>query len=259
VNAPQSQAVPSITADIVLETRGLRMAYGGLTIFRGLDLALHRGERHAVIGPNGAGKSTFVNLVTGLQKPVGGSIWLGGRDVTAATPQERVRAGLVRTFQINTLFPALNPLESLVLALCQRDGVARPTWRSVSRMSSQISEACAMLERFDMRAAALTQTRHLSYGEQRVLEVVLALAMRPQVLLLDEPAAGLSTAQGVALFDQLSQLAGDTTVLFIEHDMHLVFRYAHRVSVLAAGELIAQGTPDAVRSDVQVRKAYLGN
>jgi branched-chain amino acid transport system ATP-binding protein len=248
-----------MNVDPVLETRGLRMAYGGLTIFRALDFALHKGERHAVIGPNGAGKSTFVNLVTGLQKPVGGSIWLGGRDVTAATPQQRVHAGLVRTFQINTLFPALNPLESLVLALCQRDGRARPGWRAVMRMWPQIDEANAMLERFGMQAASLTQTRNLSYGEQRVLEVVLALAMRPQVLLLDEPAAGLSTAQGVALFDQLASLATDTTVLFIEHDMHLVFKYAHRVSVFAAGELIAQGAPDAVRENEQVRKAYLGN
>ncbi len=237
----------------------MRMAYGGLTIFNGLDFALRAGERHAVIGPNGAGKSTFVNLVTGLVKPVGGSIWLAGRDVTATTPQQRVGAGLVRTFQINTLFPTLSPLESLVLALCQRDGAARPSWRAVSRRTVQIDEAQALLERFGLLGAALRPTRTLSYGEQRLLEVVLAFAMRPRVLLLDEPAAGLSTAQGVALFEQLSSLGDDITVLFIEHDMHLVFRYAQRVSVFAGGELIAQGTPDVVRADARVRKAYLGN
>jgi branched-chain amino acid transport system ATP-binding protein len=248
-----------MSAAPVLETRAMRMAYGGLTIFNGLDFVLRVGERHAVIGPNGAGKSTFVNLVTGLIKPASGTIWLAGRDVTASTPQQRVGAGLVRTFQINTLFPTLCPLESLVLALCQRDGVARPSWRPVSRRTAQIDEAQALLERFGLFDAALRPTRTLSYGEQRLLEVVLAFAMRPRVLLLDEPAAGLSTAQGIALFEQLSSLGDGITVLFIEHDMHLVFRYAQRVSVFAAGELIAQGTPDEVRANERVRKAYLGN
>lgn len=243
----------------VLETRDLRMAFGGLKIFDKLNFSLRRGERHAVIGPNGAGKSTFVNLVTGLLKPTAGQLLLEGHDVTAATPQQRVHAGLVRTFQINTLFPTLNPLESVVLALCQRDGVARPSWQPVSGMIRQIDEASALLDRFGLLGAALTPTRTLAYGEQRVLEMVLAFAMKPRVLLLDEPAAGLSTTQGVALFDQLSSLAGETTVLFIEHDMHLVFRYADRVSVFAGGDLIAQGDPDAVRADERVRKAYLGS
>ncbi|MFD1557298.1 ABC transporter ATP-binding protein [Paraburkholderia silviterrae] len=245
--------------DIVLQTRDLKMSFGGLKIFEHLNFSMRRGERHAVIGPNGAGKSTFVNLMTGLLKPTGGQLLLDGRDVTAATPQQRVRHGLVRTFQINTLFPTLNPLESVVLALCQREGQARPSWRSVSRMTKQIDEASALLDRFGLLDAALAPTQTLSYGEQRLLEVVLAFAMRPRVLLLDEPAAGLSTAQGVALFDQLSSLAGETTILFIEHDMHLVFRYADRVSVFAGGDVIAQGTPDEVRANERVRKAYLGN
>jgi len=245
--------------EAVLQTVDLRMAFGGLKIFDKLNFSLRRGERHAVIGPNGAGKSTFVNLVTGLLKPTGGALLLEGRDVTGATPQQRVHAGLVRTFQINTLFPTLNPLESVVLALCQREGISRPSWRPVSRMTRQIDEAAALLDRFGLLGAALTPTRTLAYGEQRVLEVALAFAMRPRVLLLDEPAAGLSTAQGVALFDQLANLAGETTVLFIEHDMHLVFRYADRVSVFAAGDMIAQGTPDEVRANELVRKAYLGS
>jgi branched-chain amino acid transport system ATP-binding protein len=248
-----------MSAEAVLQTVDLRMAFGGLKIFDKLNFSLRRGERHAVIGPNGAGKSTFVNLVTGLLKPTGGALLLEGHDVTGATPQQRVHAGLVRTFQINTLFPTLNPLESVVLALCQREGIARPSWRPVSRMTQQIDEAAALLDRFGLLGAALTPTQTLAYGEQRVLEVVLAFAMRPRVLLLDEPAAGLSTAQGVALFDQLANLAGETTVLFIEHDMHLVFRYADRVSVFAGGDMIAQGTPDEVRANELVRKAYLGS
>ncbi|WP_167760344.1 ABC transporter ATP-binding protein [Paraburkholderia pallida] len=245
--------------DIVLQTRDLKMSFGGLKIFEHLNFSMRRGECHAVIGPNGAGKSTFVNLVTGLLKPTGGQLLLDGRDVTAATPQQRVRRGLVCTFQINTLFPTLNPLESVVLALCQREGQARPSWRSVSRMTKQIDEASALLDRFGLLDVALAPTHTLSYGEQRLLEVVLAFAMRPRVLLLDEPAAGLSTAQGVALFDQLTSLAGETTILFIEHDMHLVFRYADRVSVFAGGDVIAQGTPDEVRANERVRKAYLGS
>jgi len=244
---------------VVLQTTDLQMAFGGLKVLEGLNFSMLRGERHAVIGPNGAGKSTFVNVVTGLLRPTGGKLLLDGNDVTRSTPQQRVRAGLVRTFQINTLFPTLNPLESVVLAVCQREGVAQPSWRAISRMTQQIDEAAALLDRFGLLDVALTPTQTLSYGAQRVLEVVLAFAMRPRVLLLDEPAADLSTAQGVALFDQLSNLAGDTTVLFIEHDMHLVFRYADRVSVFAGGNLLAQGTPDEVRADERVRKAYLGS
>jgi branched-chain amino acid transport system ATP-binding protein len=243
----------------VLQVQGLKMAFGGLAIFDGLDFSLLAGERHAIIGPNGAGKSTFVNLVTGMLKPRAGEIRLGGRDLTHASPQQRVKAGLVRTFQINTLFAKLTPLESVVLALAQRDGLARPGWRPVRRFAAQIDEAGALLERFGLIAAARTPTQALAYGEQRLLEVVMAVALRPRVLLLDEPAAGLSTAQGVALFEQLSQVAIGTTVLFIEHDMHLVFRFADRVSVFAGGALIAQGLPDEVRANQEVRKAYLGH
>jgi branched-chain amino acid transport system ATP-binding protein len=247
------------SATCVLQTRNLRMAFGGLTIFKGLNFALQRGERHAVIGPNGAGKSTFVNLVTGLLRPTGGELLLDGKEVSRATPQQRVRSGLVRTFQINTLFPSLAPLDSVVLALCERDGVARPSLRPIHRCVAQIEEAGDLLERFGLLSVSQTPTLELSYGEQRVLEVVLAFAMRPRVLLLDEPAAGLSTAQGVALFEQLSHLAGDTTVLFIEHDMHLVFRFADRVSVFAGGDMIAQGAPDEIRANADVREAYLGH
>jgi branched-chain amino acid transport system ATP-binding protein len=242
----------------VLETRGLRMAFGGLSVFTGLDFALTRGERHAVIGPNGAGKSTFVGLVTGLLRPTGGQVLLEGRDVTRDSPRRRVHAGLVRTFQINALFATLTPLESMVLALCQRDAVAAPSLVPVARRARQIEEAQALLERFGLAADARTATQVLPYGKQRVLEVALAYALRPRVLLLDEPAAGLSTAQGHALFDQLAALTEGTTVLFIEHDMNLVFSYAQRVSVFAGGTLLAQGTPDEVRADDEVRKAYLG-
>lgn len=248
-----------MNTDIVLQTVGLRMAFGGLRIFDGIDFTLRRGERHAIIGPNGAGKSTFVNLVSGLLRPTGGSIWLDQHDVTRATPQQRVHAGLGRTFQINTLFPSLVPLEAVVLALCERDGVAAPSMRALARHGARVDEAADLLARFGLLSDARQPTGVLAYGKQRVLEMVLAFALRPRVLLLDEPAAGLTTTQGHALFDQLSQLAGDTAVLFIEHDMALVFGYAQRVTVFGGGTLIAQGTPDEIRADPQVRKAYLGH
>ena len=248
-----------MTSDVVLRTVGLRMAFGGLRIFDGVDFALQRGERHAIIGPNGAGKSTFVNLVSGLLRPSGGSVWLDQRDVTRATPQQRVRAGLGRTFQINTLFPSLAQLEAVLLALCERDGVTAPSLRALARHSARIDEAAALLERFGLLADARQVTGLLAYGKQRVLEMVLAFALKPRVLLLDEPTAGLTTVQGHVLFDQLSALAGDTSVLFIEHDMALVFRYAQRVTVFAGGSVNAQGTPDEIRADPQVRKAYPGH
>jgi branched-chain amino acid transport system ATP-binding protein len=247
-----------MSGDVVLQTRGLSMAFGGLKVFSGLEFTMTRGERHAVIGPNGAGKSTFVGILTGLLSPTAGEVLLDGRDVTRATPRQRVAAGLVRTFQINTLFATLTPLESAVLAICQRDGVAKPSLRAVKHLTAQIDEAQDLLEKFGLGDDATTPTQELPYGKQRVLEVVLAYALRPRVLLLDEPAAGLSTTQGHALFEQLATLTEGTTVLFIEHDMNLVFRYAQRVSVFAGGTVLAQGTPDEIRAHEGVRKAYLG-
>ena len=242
----------------ILEARDLHMAFGGLVVFERLNFALGRGERHAIIGPNGAGKTTFVSLVTGLLRPTSGDVLFDGRVITQETPQQRVKAGIARTFQINSLFKALNPLASLVIALAQRDGRANVSLRSVSRERKLIDEANELLVKFGLAGDALTVTETLPYGKQRLLEVALAFALRPQLLLLDEPAAGLSTAQGHELFRQLAVLTADTTVLFIEHDMNLVFRYADRVSVFAAGALVVQGTPDQIRTHARVREVYLG-
>ena len=247
------------TADTVLETRDLHMAFGGLVVFDRLNFSLKRGERHAIIGPNGAGKSTFVSLVTGLLRPTSGQVVFNGTPVTEQTPQQRVRAGLVRTFQINTLFPALNPLQSVVAALCQRDQRAAPSLRAIKREHVLIDEALGLLRKFGLYEDALVTTATLAYGKQRLLEVVLAFALRPQVLLLDEPAAGLSTTQGHELFAQLATLTAGTTILFIEHDMNLVFRYAERVSVFAGGALIAQDVPERIRIHPKVREVYLGS
>ena len=246
-------------SDLVLQTRNLSMAFGGLKVFNGLEFGLKRGERHAVIGPNGAGKSTFVAVVTGLLAPTAGSVLLDGRDVTRTSARERVKAGIVRTFQINTLFGSLTPLDSVLIALSQRDGVARPSLRSLKSLKPQIEEAQALLEKFGLADDASLTTQALPYGKQRLLEVVLAFALRPRVLLLDEPAAGLSTHQGHELFENLATLTEGTTMLFVEHDMKIVFRYAQRVSVLAGGSVLASGTPDEIRSHEGVKGAYLGH
>ena len=242
----------------VLATRDLRMAFGGLVVFENLNFSLRRGERHAIIGPNGAGKTTFVSLVTGLLRPTGGDVMFNGRLITHSSPQQRVKAGIARTFQINSLFKALNPLASLVIALAEREGKGGISLRPVARQTGLIEEASALLAKFGLADDALVTTEKLPYGKQRLLEVALALALRPQLLLLDEPAAGLSTEQGHELFRQLEILTGDTTVLFIEHDMNLVFRYADRVSVFAAGALVVQDTPERVRNHPRVREVYLG-
>jgi branched-chain amino acid transport system ATP-binding protein len=246
------------SAQSVLETRDLHMAFGGLVVFEKLNFALHRGERHAIIGPNGAGKTTFVSLVTGLLTPTGGDVLFNGAVITQTSPQHRVKAGIARTFQINSLFKALNPLASVVIALAEREGRAGISLRAVARETALIDEASALLAKFGLAQDALALTETLPYGKQRLLEVALALALRPQVLLLDEPAAGLSTEQGHELFRQLAILTADTTVLFIEHDMNLVFRYADRVSVFAAGAMVAQGLPEQIRNHARVREVYLG-
>ena len=252
-------ATDTVLKNIVLETRDLHMAFGGLVIFDRLNFALRHGERHAIIGPNGAGKTTFVGLVTGLLKPKSGDVFFDGRIVTNQTAQQRVKAGMARTFQINALFKALNPLESVVLALLERDGKARLSVRKVATETELIDEAIALLTRFDLHSDAYALTDSLSYGKQRLLEIVLALALKPKLLLLDEPAAGLSTQQGHEVFSQLAQLSKDTTILFIEHDMNLVFRYADVVSVFAAGALVMQDTPENIRKSPRVREVYLGN
>ena len=239
------------SADLVLETRDLHMAFGGLVIFERMNFTLKRGERHAIIGPNGAGKTTFVSLVTGLLKPKSGAVMFEGRDVTRLSPQERVKAGMVRTFQINSLFRALNPLESVALA--------HLSLRHVAAEKELIGEAMELLHQFGLERDAYALTEALPYGKQRLLEIVLALALRPKLLLLDEPAAGLSTQQGHEVFARLAHLPDETTILFIEHDMNLVFSYADVVSVFAAGALVLSDTPENVRKSPRVREVYLGN
>jgi branched-chain amino acid transport system ATP-binding protein len=243
---------------IALRTEGLCKSWGGLYANDHVSLTLPVGARNALIGPNGAGKTTFVNLLTGLYPPSAGRVWLGDQDITQLAMHERVKRGLVRTFQINTLFAGLTVAESIVLAICERTGVASRWYRTVASCTPQIDEARALLERMRLGSVANTLTRNLPYGKQRLLEIALALAMRPTILLLDEPASGIPAADSTEVFQVIAALPADVTVLFIEHDMDLVFRFAQRIAVLVDGRLLTEGTPSEIAADQRVRDVYLG-
>ena len=241
-----------------LATRGLDKSFGSLAVARGVELALPQGERYALIGPNGAGKTTLINLITGMLKPDKGQIFLGDTDITALRPEALVKCGLVRTFQINTLFPRLSALEAVTLAVCERRGYAGSWWRELPAYDDAVEEAYAILVSLRLAASCYRPTRELAYGQQRLLEIALALATRPRVLLLDEPAAGVPQGESAELFSVISALSRDITLLFIEHDMNVVFRFARRIIVMAAGRILVEGTPEEIAADARVREVYLG-
>jgi branched-chain amino acid transport system ATP-binding protein len=242
----------------VLSTKSLNKRFGSLVVAQDIALELPAGVRYALIGPNGAGKTTLINLLTGMLAPDGGQIFLGGRDITTLAPERRVHAGLARTFQINTLFAALTPLESVALAVLEREGHAHNWWRALPAFGAAIEEAHGILERLRLGEVAHRATRELAYGEQRLLEIALALATRPRVLLLDEPAAGVPKDESAELFAVIAGLSQDLTVLFIEHDMNVVFRFAERIIVMVGGRILVEGAPGEVARDARVREVYLG-
>ena len=247
-----------MTGEILLETRGLTKEFKGFVAVDKVNLQVRRGAIHALIGPNGAGKTTFINLLTGYLPPTAGEVYLGNENVTALPQHARVKRGMTRTFQINTLFPGLTVLESAVLAFCEREKRGGVWWRTVAAERAAIDEAREILERLRLLADADVPTRNLPYGKQRLLEIALALATRPRVLLLDEPAAGIPTSESAELFAVIAQLPRDVTIVFIEHDMSLVFRFAERITVLVGGSVLVEGTPDEIAKDRRVREVYLG-
>jgi branched-chain amino acid transport system ATP-binding protein len=242
----------------VLRTAGLSKSFGAFAANTDVALAIAPGARHALIGPNGAGKTTLINLLTGVLKPGAGEIWLDGERVTAMPQHRRVKRGMTRTFQINTLFPGLTVLESVLLAILERRGAGDRWARSVAAMREENAEAMALLDSLRLADAAATPTRDLPYGRQRLLEIALALATRPRVLLLDEPAAGIPADASAELFGVIAALPRDVTVLFIEHDMDLVFRFAERITVMVAGRVLTEGSPETIAADPRVREVYLG-
>jgi branched-chain amino acid transport system ATP-binding protein len=245
-------------SEMALSARGLNKRFGSLVVASDVEISLPAGVRYALIGPNGAGKTTLINLITGMLRPDSGAIVLGDDDITALPPDERVRRGLVRTFQINSLFPHLTALESVALAVCERRRVAETWWRQLSAYSDEIDEAHEILSALGLTQAGHRLTRELPYGQQRLLEIALALATRPKVLLLDEPAAGVPREESRELFAAIAGLSRDITVLFIEHDMDLVFRFASRVIVMVGGRVLLEGPPAEIASDARVRAVYLG-
>ena len=241
-----------------LSTRGLDKSFGSLVVAKNIELDLPRGARYALIGPNGAGKTTLINLITGMLRPDQGRIFLEADEVTALRPEERVKRGLVRTFQINTLFPHLSALEAVTLAVCERRGYAGTWWQKLPAYPDAIEEAYAILLSLRLGASCYRPTRELAYGQQRLLEIALALATDPKVLLLDEPAAGVPQGESAELFSVIADLSQDIAVLFIEHDMNVVFRFARRIIVMVGGRILVEGTPAEIAADARVREVYLG-
>ncbi len=241
-----------------LDTNGLVKYFGGLTATDNVSLTVEAGARHALIGPNGAGKTTLINLLTGVLRPSAGRIRLHGQDITSLRPEKRVKLGLVRTFQINQLFPALTPFETLLLTITERRGNGGHWWSSMNRDREAAEEAEDLARQFGLADVLHEQTASLAYGKQRLLEIAIAIACRPRLLLLDEPAAGVPENQRQELLKTIAELPGDVTVLLIEHDMDLVFRFASRITVLVNGAVLTEGVPADVARDSQVRTVYLG-
>ncbi len=243
---------------IALSAKGLEKRFGSLVVAGDINFEVPVGQRCALIGPNGAGKTTLINLLTGLLPLDGGEIRLGEVDITRAPPQHRVRGGLVRTFQINSLFPRLTPLEAVTMAVCERTGEARDFVRRLATHEAAIEEAHDILKSLRISHVCYRETRELAYGQQRLLEIALALATKPRVLLLDEPAAGVPKDESGELFNVIDGLSRDLTIFFIEHDMNVVFRFASRILVMVGGRLLLEGTPREIAADPRVREVYLG-
>jgi ABC-type branched-subunit amino acid transport system ATPase component len=241
-----------------LQTRNLVKKFGGFVATNDVSLNVAAGARHALIGPNGAGKTTLINLLTGFLEPTSGSVILKGEDVTRRAQHQRVKLGLARTFQINRLFAEMTVLESVTLAVCERRGLGARFWKPVGAHVEAVDEAAALLARLRLLDVAHHRTRDLAYGKQRLIEIALALAAQPSVLLLDEPAAGVPAGESRELFETIAQLPADVTIVLIEHDMDLVFRFADTISVLVSGTLLTEGTPEAIADDPRVREVYLG-
>ena len=241
-----------------LFTRNLNKSFGSLVVAQDIALELPQGVRYALIGPNGAGKTTLMNLLTGMLRPDSGQVFLGGGEITSLGPDARVKKGLARTFQINTLFPQLSAIESVALAVLEREGAAHNWWRGLPRFRDVIDEAHAILSSLGLANASFRITKELPYGQQRLLEIALALATRPRVLLLDEPAAGVPKDESAALFDASANLSRELTILFIEHDMDVVFRFASNIIVMVGGRILVEGPPQDIARDERVREVYLG-
>jgi branched-chain amino acid transport system ATP-binding protein len=242
----------------ILETQALCKSFGALTVADNIAFRLEPGARHALIGPNGAGKTTFVNMLTGAIAPTSGKIFLNGQEVTQTSQAVRVKRGLGRTFQITTLFRSLPVLDNVALAVAERRGDAQRMWRPASSRREIIDESRDLLATLGLADDAATAAQDLPYGKQRLVEIAIALGLRPKVLLLDEPAAGVPSADTERILQHLEKLSSEIAILIIEHDMDIVFRFAQVITVLVQGQVLVEGPPEAIAADRRVRDVYLG-
>ena len=256
MNAPM---VPPVAERTVLRTDALVKRFGGITATDHVTLDVKHGARHALIGPNGAGKTTLINLMTGVLDATEGRITLNGEDITNLPPHQRVRRGMVRTFQINQLFNGMTPLQTLAMVVSQHQGLGGRWWQAMGR-NAAVAERCdQLLAQFHLADVQHVSTEHLAYGKRRLLEIAIALACEPRVLLLDEPVAGVPAGEREELLQTVAALPADVSVLLIEHDMDLVFDFAKRITVLVNGAVLTEGTPDEIANDPQVKAVYLGH
>ncbi len=246
-------------AEPILVVDCLMKSFGGLRATNDLSLEVERGECHAIIGPNGAGKTTFISQLQGFLQPDSGTIKLDGRDITAEPAHRRARLGIARSFQITSLVPDFSALDHAALAVQARLGHSFRFWRDARRDPTLLAPARDAIETVGLGARAGTLARDLSHGEARQLELAIAIAQAPKLLLLDEPMAGMGRKDGAVMTQLLAQLKKDYSIILIEHDMQAVFSLADRISVLVAGHIIKTGAPDAIRTDPDVRAAYLGH
>jgi branched-chain amino acid transport system ATP-binding protein len=246
-------------SDILLSTVKLTKRFGGLVANDAIDLQVRRGGLHAIIGPNGAGKTTLVAQLSGELRPDGGTINFDGADVTALPVHQRARRGFGRSFQITNVVRELSALDNVALAVQAHDGHSFRFWRPARRDESLREPARRMLEKVELADRADILAGHLSHGEKRALEVAMALASRPKLLLLDEPLAGMGPDESIRMARLLETLKAEVTILLVEHDVEIVFALADRITVLVSGRIIAQGIPAAIRVDPEVQRAYLGD
>ena len=242
-----------------LETRGLCKSFGALTVAENIEFRLEAGARHALIGPNGAGKTTFVNMLTGRLRPSAGAILLDGEDITRLAQAARVKRGLGRTFQINTLFGELSVLDNVALGIAERRGIGGRMWRQAGAYREVRDEALEGLARLGLADVAGRRLLDLPYGKQRLVEIAIALSLEPKVLLLDEPAAGVPSGEVERVLEVLAGLPAEVAILIIEHDMNIVFRFAQRITVLVRGQVLCEGAPVEIAADPRVLEVYLGN
>ena len=244
---------------VVLSAQGLIKRFGGITATNNVTLNLHQGARHALIGPNGAGTTTLINLLTGVLPPTEGRIVLEGQDISTLAPHQRVRRGMVRTFQINQLFDSMTPRETLTLVVSQQRGRGGQWWQALGA-NAEVNRRCEeLLTQFHLTSVAHQTTNVMAYGKRRLLEIAIALACEPRVLLLDEPVAGVPAGEREELLQTVAALPDDVSILLIEHDMDLVFSFANRMTVLVNGTVLTEGTPDEIANDPQVKEVYLGH